>query len=82
MNVVFAFREGVMEKGLVGEYLIRHRKITETQLQRALEIQAIRRKDTRLLLIGTVLVGMGAIQTDDLTFALAEQVRDRMRVSA
>jgi hypothetical protein len=70
-----------MEGRLIGEYLISQRKLTPTQLQNALTRQAEQRHSGHMPLIGTVLVKMGAIRSDDLTFALAEQERDRMRVS-
>ncbi len=71
-----------MENKLIGAYLIDDRKITPAQLRNALIQQSQQRHGGHLPLIGTVLVGMGAIRSDDLTFALAEQERDRMRVSA
>ncbi len=69
-----------MEKKLIGEYLLAHRKITPDQLNEALDLQIAQRHGTHLPLIGTVLVGMRVINGDDLTFALEEQERDRLRV--
>ena len=69
-----------MDKQHIGEYLVAEGKITPAQLDRALQIQATQANGTHLPLIGTVLVGMGVIRTDDITFALADQERDRMRV--
>ncbi len=67
-----------MEK-LFGEYLIEDNLITRDQLQRALGIQSAIRQGRRFPLIGTVLVGMGAITSRDLNVAIQEQQRDRLR---
>ena len=69
-----------MEKQLIGEYLIRDDLVTPEQLTRALEVQAARIERGKMPLVGTVLIEMGAVNAQDLAFALAEQERDRMRV--
>ncbi|MCL4395898.1 MAG: hypothetical protein M1482_14025 [Chloroflexi bacterium] len=70
-----------MENRLIGSYLVNEGVITREQLDEALVAQA-EHKGTSMPLIGTVLLKMGAINEDDLTFALAEQERDRMRVTS
>ncbi len=67
---------------LIGEYLIAGERITPEQLQKALELQANSIQGGRMPLLGTVLVQMGAVNQQDLAFALEEQERDRMRVRA
>ncbi len=70
-----------MDKKLIGQYLIADNLITPGQLKQALELQATRIERGKMPLIGTVLIEMGAVNAQDLAFALAEQERDRMRVS-
>jgi hypothetical protein len=65
-----------------GEYLVEDRRITRDQLARALSLQSAARQGRRLPLIGTILVGMGAITSQDLDVTLREQRLDRMRVPA
>jgi hypothetical protein len=67
---------------MIGEYLTAEKKITPEQLQKALQLQANSIQSGRMPLIGTVLVQMGALNDQDLAFALEAQERDRMRVSA
>jgi len=71
-----------MDKKLIGEYLIDSALITPEQLQQALELQAARTARGKMPLIGTILIEIGAVNAQDLVFALAEQERDRMRVNA
>ncbi len=66
-----------MEKKLIGEYLIAEGKITNDQLQKALEMQANSISGGRMPLLGTVLVEMGAISERDLTATLEQQERDK-----
>ncbi len=63
---------------LFGEYLVADHLITRDQLQRALGIQSAIRHGKRFPLIGTVLVGMGAITSQDLNAVLREQQLDRL----
>jgi phosphopantetheine adenylyltransferase len=70
-----------MDKQLIGEYLIRDDLVTPEQLTRALEVQAARVERGKMPLVGTILIEMGAVNAQDLAFALAEQERDRMRVT-
>lgn len=71
-----------MEKQLIGEYLIHDKLVTPEQLERALETQATRIERGKMPLVGTVLIEMGAVNAQDLAFALAEQERDRMRITS
>ena len=70
-----------MDKQLIGDYLIHDGLVKPDQLAKALEVQASRIERGRMPLIGTVLVEMGAVNEQDLTFALEEQERERMRVA-
>ncbi len=69
-----------MEKRPLGEYLIKDHLITQPQLEKALALQANQLKGGTVPLLGTVLVQMGAVREQDITFALEEQERDRMRI--
>ena len=60
-----------------GEYLLEDKLITRDQLFKALEVQSAARHGKRFPLIGTVLVGMGAIRSRDVNAVLQEQRRDR-----
>ena len=71
-----------MEKQLIGEYLVHDKLVTPVQLEKALEAQATRIERGKMPLVGTVLIEMGAINAQDLAFALAEQERDRMRITS
>ena len=71
-----------MDKNRIGEYLIADDLITPEQLKQALELQAARIEREKMPLVGTILVEMGAVNEQDLAFALAEQERDRMRITA
>ncbi len=66
-----------MEKKLIGEYLLADKKITDAQLQTALELQANSISGGKMPLLGTVLVEMGALPERELTAALQQQERDR-----
>jgi hypothetical protein len=69
-----------MERKLIGQYFIDDRLISQDQLQKALETQANSLQGGNTPLIGTVLVQMGAVNEQDVTFELEKQERDRMRV--
>ncbi len=71
-----------MDKKLIGEYLIDDDLITPEQLKQALELQAARMERGKMPLVGTILIEMGAVNAQDLAFTLAEQERDRMRITA
>lgn len=66
-----------MDRKLLGEYLMEDRKITERQVQNALELQAMSLQGGSTPLIGTVLVAMGVANEQDVTSALQRQERDR-----
>lgn len=68
-----------MEKKLIGQYLIDDKLISVDQLQKALETQASSLQGGVTPLIGTVLVEMGAVEEQDVTFELEKQERDSMR---
>ncbi len=70
-----------MEKKLIGEYLLASGKITDRQLQQALEKQANSISGGRMPLLGTILIEMGAVPERDLTEALAQQERDRREMN-
>jgi hypothetical protein len=70
-----------MDKQLIGEYLIHDGLVTADHVERALEAQAARTERGKMPLIGTILIEKGVVNEQDLTFALAEQERDRMRVT-
>lgn len=65
-----------MDKKLIGQYLLDDSKISEEQLQRALELQALQ-LGANTPLIGTVLVQLGAIREQDVTDALKQQQAER-----
>ncbi len=69
-----------MEKRPIGQYLVDDKLVSQDQLQKALEIQANALSGGNTPLIGTVLVQMGAVNEQDVTFELEKQERDRMRV--
>ncbi len=69
-----------MEKRLIGQYFVDDRLISPDQLQKALEIQANSLSGGNTPLIGTVLVRMGAVKEQDVTFELEKQERDKMRM--
>lgn len=69
-----------MDKKLIGEYLEAERLINENQLRKALETQASMLNGGTAPLLGTILVQMGAVSEQDVTFALEKQERDRMRM--
>ncbi len=66
-----------MEPKLIGEYLLAEKKITNDQLQAALERQANSIQGGHMPLLGTILVEMGAVSDHDLAAALEKQERDR-----
>ncbi len=66
-----------MEKKLIGEYLLAANKITDAQLQTALELQANSISGGKMPLLGTILVQMGTLSDRDLTTSLEEQEKDR-----
>ncbi len=70
-----------MEMKLIGEYLIAGGKISNDQLQRALEMQANSIQGGRMPLLGTILVEQKALPERELTLALEEQERDRQRLN-
>ncbi len=70
-----------MEKKLIGEYLVAENKITNDQLQKALETQANSIQGGRMPLLGTILVEMKALSERDLTEALKNQERDRRELN-
>ncbi len=65
-----------MEKKLIGEYLLAAKKITDAQLQTALELQANSISGGKMPLLGTILVKMGALPERDLMASLEEQEKD------
>jgi hypothetical protein len=67
---------------LIGEYLIADGLITPEQLEQGLQKQAALTERGHMPLLGTVLVQLGAVQEQDLAFALEEQERERMRIQA
>ncbi len=69
-----------MDRKLLGQYLMDNHKVTERQIQNALELQAMSLQGGNTPLIGTVLVAMGVANEQDVTSALERQERDR-RVS-
>ncbi len=69
-----------MEIKRIGEYLMEQRKVTQQQIDRALETQASRLEGGHMPAIGTILVEMGLVTEHDIAFALERQERDRMRV--
>ncbi len=69
-----------MDKKLLGQYLLDEKLISSDQLQKALQVQANSLSGGNTPLIGTVLVQMGAISEQDVTFALEKQQRDQMRM--
>ncbi len=71
-----------MDKKLIGQYLIEQKLIMPDQLEKGLEIQGSKTEGGHMPLIGTILIEMGAVNDQDLAFALAQQERDRMRVLA
>ncbi len=69
-----------MEKKMLGQYLLEDKLIDNSQLQKALETQANSLSGGNTPLLGTVLVQMGAVKEQDVTFELEKQERDRMRM--
>ena len=69
-----------MKEKLLGEYLIAEKRITPDQLEKALELQANELQGGQAPLIGNVLMQLGAVNEQDIAFALEKQERDRMRV--
>ncbi len=69
-----------MEKKLIGQYFIDDKLVSPDQLRKALETQANSLSGGNTPLIGTVLVQMGAVKEQDVTFELEKQERDSMRV--
>jgi type IV pilus assembly protein PilB len=69
-----------IQKKPLGEYMIEENLITRPQLEKALALQAKQLQGGTMPLIGTVLIQIGAVKEQDVTFALERQERDRMRV--
>ncbi len=69
-----------MDKKMLGQYLVEDKLITNDQLEKALETQANSLSGANTPLLGTVLVEMGAVKEQDVTFELEKQERDRMRL--
>ena len=68
-----------MERKLIGQYLLEDSKINETQIEKALEVQANSLHGGNTPLFGTLLVQMGAVREQDVTEALERQEIDRSR---
>ncbi len=66
-----------MDRKLLGQYLMDDHKVTEGQIQNALELQAMSLQGGNTPLIGTVLVAMGVANEQDVTSALKRQEHDR-----
>ncbi len=66
-----------VQKKLLGQYLMDDHKISDGQIQKALEIQANSLQGGNTPLLGTVLVQMGAVKEQDVTQALQRQSDDR-----
>lgn len=66
-----------MNKKLLGQYLMDEHKLSDAQIQKALEIQANSLHGGNLPLLGTVLVQMGVLKEQDVTQALERQTIDR-----
>lgn len=66
-----------MEKKLLGQYLKDDHKLSEAQVQKALEMQANRLQGGNTPLLGTLLVQMGLVKEQDVTVALERQSNDR-----
>jgi tetratricopeptide (TPR) repeat protein len=76
------FRNGVVEllktskaKTLLGRALVKRRKLSDQQLQAALERQAAGQYQLRL---GQILIGMGIIPADELEKALKSQIAEEI----
>ncbi|MBI5035153.1 MAG: hypothetical protein HZB51_31900 [Chloroflexi bacterium] len=65
-----------MDRKLLGEYLLDERSITQQQLERALQTQAMQNPAANPPLIGTILVEMGALNHDELKRVLDRQQQD------
>ena len=66
-----------MDKKLLGQYLVEDHKLSDAQIQKALEIQANSLNGANTPLLGTLLVRMGLIKEQDVTQALERQTHDR-----
>ncbi|MGE5262863.1 MAG: hypothetical protein ACM3S0_05745 [Acidobacteriota bacterium] len=66
-----------MDKKLLGQYLVEDNKLSDAQIQKALEIQANSLNGSNTPLLGTLLVRMGLIKEQDVTQALERQTHDR-----
>lgn len=66
-----------MDKKLLGQYLMEDHKLSDAQINTALEIQANSLKGGNTPLLGTLLVRMGVIKEQDVTQALERQTHDR-----
>ncbi len=66
-----------MDRKLIGAYLLSEQAITQQQLERALETQAMQNPASNPPLLGTILVEMGAVNLDQLKHALDRQQNDR-----
>ena len=66
-----------MDKKLLGQYLLEEHKLSDAQIQKALEIQANSLHGGNTPLLGTLLVQMGMLKEQDVTEALERQTIDR-----
>lgn len=66
-----------MDRKLIGQYLVDAHKVTDRQVENALELQAMSLQGGNTPLIGTVLVAMGVTDEQEVTAALERQARDR-----
>jgi hypothetical protein len=66
-----------MDKKLLGQYLLEEHKLSDAQIQQALEIQANSLHGGSTPLLGTLLVQMGMLKEQDVTEALERQTIDR-----
>jgi hypothetical protein len=67
-----------MNKKLLGQYLMDEQKLSDAQIQKALEIQANSLQGGNTPLLGTLLVQLGMLKEQDVTEALEKQTNDRM----
>lgn len=69
-----------MENRRIGEYLVDNKRITPQQLEQALATQTRRSEIGTKPLLGSVLMEMGWLNSQDLAFALETQERDKRRM--
>jgi hypothetical protein len=70
----------MMENRRIGEYLIDDKRITPQQLQQALATQTERAQIGTKPLLGSILMEMGWLNSQDLAFALESQEREKRRM--